>query len=79
MLGVSKFFLAGFLIASPFPVTIIWFSVITASYLVLNLSGSSDDIGKIGKVTITPDPPQKGSDIAVEADVTLSKIPLTVE
>ena len=45
----------------------------------LNLSGDSGDIGEIGDVTITPDPPQKGADLEVEADVKLSKISLTVE
>ena len=36
-------------------------------------AGESGDIGKIVKVTITPDPPQKGQDLTVEADMTLSK------
>ena len=35
--------------------------------------GSPDDIGKISEVTITPDPPEKGKDLSVNADVTLSK------
>ena len=39
----------------------------------LACAGDSGDIGKIDKVTINPDPPQKGSDLSVEADVTLSK------
>jgi hypothetical protein len=35
--------------------------------------GSSDAIGKIGDVKITPDPPEKGQDLTVDANVTLSK------
>lgn len=35
--------------------------------------GSSGDIGTIVKVTITPDPPEKGSDLSVDADITLTE------
>lgn len=34
---------------------------------------SSGDIGTINRLTIEPDPPRKGENLNLEADVTLSK------
>lgn len=36
-------------------------------------AGHSHDPAKILKVTLSPDPPQKGKDLTVAADVLLSK------
>lgn len=35
--------------------------------------GSADDIGKIGGVSVSPDPPKKGADLTVDANVTISE------
>ena len=40
----------------------------------LHFPGVSDDIGNIKDVKVIPDPPQKGADLTVEAEVDLSEL-----
>jgi len=46
---------------------------LATAMLILFFTGQSGDIGTIGDVKISPDPPQKGQNITIDADITLSK------